>query len=110
MLPVDERYLPITITVPGMTDEKFLALCERYEDYFLECSADGEVTISAQRDPETGVRNAAITAQPGTGRVRAAPATPPRRAPASDFPAARVDLPTQPGFRHSIAALSSWLN
>ena len=31
MLMVEEAYLPLTITVPGITDEKFQELCERSE-------------------------------------------------------------------------------
>jgi len=63
MLMVEESYLPLTITVPGITDEQFQELCEQYDNYRVEYSAEGELLVMPPTDPETGMRNTAITAQ-----------------------------------------------
>ena len=60
---VQEEHLPMTITVPGITDEEFQALCERYEDCRIEYTAEGELLVMPPTDLETGVRNTEITAQ-----------------------------------------------
>ena len=63
MLMVEESYLPMTITVPDITDEQFHELCEQYEDFRIEYTAEGELIVMPPTDPETGIRNSAITAQ-----------------------------------------------
>src|SRR4051794_14567914 len=63
MLMVEETHLPITITVPGITDDQFQELCDRYDNYRIEYTAEGELLIMPPTDPETGMRNTAITAQ-----------------------------------------------
>jgi len=60
---MEESYLPLTITVPGITDEQFQELCEQYDNYRVEYSAEGELLVMPPADPETGMRNTAITAQ-----------------------------------------------
>ena len=62
MTMIDESCLPITLYVPSLTDEGFREFCERYEDYQLEYTADGELVVMALTDPETGARNATLTA------------------------------------------------
>lgn len=62
-LTVEESYLPVTLSVPGITDEQFRLFCEQYEDYRLEYTADGEVLIMPPTDPDTGARNSSINYQ-----------------------------------------------
>ena len=61
MVMVEETYMPLTLFVPDITDEKFQELCEQYSDFRLEYTADGEVIIMPPTDPDTGARNAALT-------------------------------------------------
>ena len=63
MLRVQEAHLPMTITVPGITDQEFQDLCARYEDCRIEYTAEGELLVMPPTDPGTGERNAEITAQ-----------------------------------------------
>src|SRR5690242_12071623 len=63
MVTVEETYLPITLSVPGLTDEKFREFCELYSDYRLEYTAEGELVIMPPTDPETGARNFEISGQ-----------------------------------------------
>ena len=49
---VEETYLPVKLSVPEMTDERFQELCDQYDDYFLEYTAEGELLIKAPADPE----------------------------------------------------------
>ena len=46
-----------------LTDEQFLALCERYRDYRIESTAEGDIIIEPPAHPKTGRRNAVITSQ-----------------------------------------------
>ncbi len=48
-----------------MSDEKFREICERYEDYRIECTEEGEIVIMPPTDPETGRRNSSIARQVG---------------------------------------------
>ena len=63
VLTVDEAHLPMTLTAPGLTDAEFQAFCDQYPDYRLESTVEGDVVIMPPTDPETGDRNAEITAQ-----------------------------------------------
>jgi len=63
MLMVEESHLPLTITVPGITDEQFQELCEKYDNFRIEYTAEGDVIVMPPTDPETGVRNGVITGQ-----------------------------------------------
>ena len=65
MLTVEETYLPVSLFVPGITDETFRALCEQYDNYRVEYSAEGELLIMPPTDPETGIRNSSINRQLG---------------------------------------------
>ena len=60
---VEEAHLPMTITVPGITDAEFEKLCKQYEDCRIEYTAEGELLVMPPTDPETGVRNNDISAQ-----------------------------------------------
>ena len=60
---VEESYLPLTLTVPELTDAQFQEFCEQYADYRLEYTAEGELIIMPPTDPETGIRNSSITCQ-----------------------------------------------
>jgi Uma2 family endonuclease len=48
-----------------ITDEQFFAQCERYPDYRIETSADGDVIIMPPTHPRTGNRNFWINTQLG---------------------------------------------
>jgi Uma2 family endonuclease len=63
MLMVDEAYLPMRISVPGITDAQFQELCEQYDDFQIEYTADEELLIMPLADPETSARNLWIAAQ-----------------------------------------------
>jgi len=63
VMMVADTYLPVTLSIPDMTDEKFQALCEEYEDYRVEYTAEGELLIMPPTDPETGARNAMLICQ-----------------------------------------------
>jgi Uma2 family endonuclease len=51
-----ETFLPVTLTAPGLSEEGFLALCQKFPDAMLEYSCDGTVIIMPSTDPETGKR------------------------------------------------------
>src|SRR5262249_52367613 len=55
-----ENMLPATFTVPEMTDEEFLALCEKFPDATLEYASDGRLIIMPPTDPKSGARSAYI--------------------------------------------------
>ena len=61
-MTVEEAYLPLTLFVPGISDAKFQEFCEQYADFRLEYTADGELIVMPPTNPETGYRNAFITA------------------------------------------------
>ena len=63
VVTVDEIYLPLTLSAPGITDEQFQELCAQYEDYRVEYTAEGDLLVMPPTDPETGIRNTEITAQ-----------------------------------------------
>jgi Uma2 family endonuclease len=63
MLTVEEAYLPLTLSIPGITDAQFQELCEQYEHFRLEYTSEGELLVMPPTDPETGIRNAEITSQ-----------------------------------------------
>ncbi|MBI4909233.1 MAG: Uma2 family endonuclease [Acidobacteria bacterium] len=49
-------HLPASLTVPGISEDEFLALCDRFPDSMVEYRADGTVTIMPPTDPETAKR------------------------------------------------------
>ncbi len=63
MVTVEEAYLPLTLSAPGLTDAQFQEFCEQYADYRLEYTAEGELVIMPPTDPETSARNAVLTFQ-----------------------------------------------
>jgi Uma2 family endonuclease len=76
MVTVEETYLPMTLSAPGLTDAQFHEFCEQYSDFRLEYTAEGELIVMPPTDPETSGRNALLTYQltgwslkDGRGRV-----------------------------------------
>ena len=63
MLLVEEAYLPITISVPAITDAEFQRLCEQYEDFRVEYTAEGELLVMPPTDPRTSSQNLEIATQ-----------------------------------------------
>lgn len=63
MLTVEEKYLPITLSVPEITDAQFAEICERYEHFRVEYTAEGEVLIMPPTDPSTSRQNLEIASQ-----------------------------------------------
>jgi len=49
-------HLPASFSAPGLSEEQFLALYEKYPDFFLEYTADGMVLIMPPTDPESAER------------------------------------------------------
>ena len=60
MLTVEESYLPLALSVPGITDAQFHELCVQYEHHRVEYTAEGELLIMPPTDPETSSRNVDI--------------------------------------------------
>ena len=60
VMMVADTYLPVSLSVPGMTDAQFQELCEQYADYRLEYTAEGELILLPLTDAETSSRNAMI--------------------------------------------------
>ena len=60
---VEEAYLPLTITVPGITDAQFQRFCEQYENFRVEYTAEGELLVMPPTDPKTSKQNSWITYQ-----------------------------------------------
>jgi Uma2 family endonuclease len=56
-------YAPMTLYLPNLTEQEFLEWSERFADFQLEYSADGELIIMPGTSMETGDRNNEITKQ-----------------------------------------------
>lgn len=76
VMMIADAYLPVSLSVPGITDAQFQEFCEQYADYRLEYTAEGELLIMPPTDEDTGFRNSLITYQltkwmleTGQGRV-----------------------------------------
>jgi Uma2 family endonuclease len=65
VMTVEDIYLPITLSVPDLSDEAFAEFCEQYADYRLEYTAEGELVIMPPTDLETGVRNSYLVMELG---------------------------------------------
>jgi Uma2 family endonuclease len=65
------KYLPASFSAPGLTEERFIALCEEFPDSFVEYSADGTVLIMPPTDPETSARVFEVGRQLGNWAVAA---------------------------------------
>jgi Uma2 family endonuclease len=63
MLMVEESYLPMSISVPGITDAQFQELCDQYDNFQVEYRAEGELIVMPPTDPKTSLRNLRIAAQ-----------------------------------------------
>jgi Uma2 family endonuclease len=57
--------LPATFTKPGLTEEEYFALCAKFDDFFVEYTADGTVVIMPGTDPRSGARGADVVIQLG---------------------------------------------
>jgi len=60
-----ETYAPVSLYSPGMTEEAFLAFCERFPDYQIEYTSEGDIIIMPPTDSNTGFRNGEIMRQLG---------------------------------------------
>ena len=60
-----EDMLPATFTAPGLSEEQFLALCEKFPDATLEYTEDGTVIVMPPTDPRSGARVAQVVRQLG---------------------------------------------
>jgi Uma2 family endonuclease len=61
-----ESYAPITLQSPPLSDEEFLRFCERYPDYQIECTAEGEIVIMPPNYSKGSYRNSLINIQLGS--------------------------------------------
>jgi len=59
---LDEN-LPATFTAPGLDEDQFLALCEKYPDCTLEYTSDGTVIVMPPTDPENSERGVEVVSQ-----------------------------------------------
>ena len=57
--------LPATFTKPGLTEEEYFALCAKFDDFFVEYTADGTVIFMPGTDPQSGARGADVVIQLG---------------------------------------------
>ena len=55
--------LPATLTAPGLSEEEFLALCEKFPDATLEYTEDGTVIVTPPKDLESSERVAEVAGQ-----------------------------------------------
>jgi hypothetical protein len=55
--------LPATFTKPGLTEEEYFALCAKFDDFFVEYTADGTVIFMPGTDPMTSSSVADINFQ-----------------------------------------------
>ncbi|MDZ4802242.1 MAG: Uma2 family endonuclease [Bryobacteraceae bacterium] len=61
---IEESYLPITLTAPApMTDEQFLAFCEKYPDDRIEMTAEGDILIMPPAGSASSNQNSYIIAR-----------------------------------------------
>jgi Uma2 family endonuclease len=58
-------YAPMTLHLPGLTEEQFIEWGERFPDFRIEYTADGELLIMPGTSMETGDRNTEIVLQLG---------------------------------------------
>ena len=63
VVTINEAYMPLKLTAPGITDEEFQELCEEYEDFRVEYSAEGDLLVMPPTDPETSAKNLQIASQ-----------------------------------------------
>lgn len=98
MVTVEEIYLPLTLSAPGLTDAQFQDFCEQYADFRLEYTAEGELVIKPLADPETSALGVVQTRWAG---LRDRPVA------GSRSPTARASLPTPRGFREPGSARSN---
>ena len=51
VVTVDEAYMLLTVTAPGITDEQFQELCKQCEGYRVEYTAEGDLLVMPPTDP-----------------------------------------------------------
>jgi Uma2 family endonuclease len=55
--------LPATLTVPGLTEDQFVKLCQKFPDAVVEYTKEGEVVIVPGTDFESGERGLEVAAR-----------------------------------------------
>lgn len=66
MVTVEQKlrdYLPASLTVPGISEQEFLSLCEQFPDAKVEYHADGTLTIMPPADPDSSRKQGWINYQ-----------------------------------------------
>lgn len=58
-------FLPVTLHKNGLSEAEWISFCERYADFQLEYTAEGNLLIMPGTEPITGRRNAEIARQLG---------------------------------------------
>jgi Uma2 family endonuclease len=56
-------YLPVTLHKPGLSEAEWIQFCERYADFRLEYTSEGNLLIMPGTEPVTGRRNGDISRQ-----------------------------------------------
>jgi Uma2 family endonuclease len=51
-----EKFLPATLTAPGMSESEFLEWCSKFPDAMVEYTKDGTVIVMPPTDPNSGGR------------------------------------------------------
>ncbi len=51
-----EKFLPATLTAPGMSESEFLELCSKFPDAMVEYPKDGTVIVMPPTNPRSGAR------------------------------------------------------
>ncbi|MBM3739092.1 MAG: Uma2 family endonuclease [Acidobacteria bacterium] len=57
------EFSSVVLDGPPLTDDEFLAFCNRHEEWRVESNAEGEIEIMPPPGPDTGDQNAEITFQ-----------------------------------------------
>lgn len=89
--------LPATFTAPDLSDEQFLALCEKFPDAMLEYTEDGEVIVMPPTDPLSSARVALVTHRLSAWAERSRRGTVSGPDGGFRFPSTPADLRMQPG-------------
>src|ERR1700739_2277941 len=50
-----DEMLPATFYRPGLTEEEYFDLCAKFDNYFVEYTADGTVILMPGTDPNSGI-------------------------------------------------------
>lgn len=63
ILEFEDRFAPVILHPPRMTDREFLEFCAEHEDLRVESSESGELIIMPPVGPESATRNLLIASQ-----------------------------------------------